>query len=463
MSNLKFLLLASLFAVNSAHAESLQIQKENSDFYQQLDQVVESVAPRQNAKWKVSRLSMNTSRTNKGLIGLMPFKGTATSTLTWIPRHVSSRTLENDNSTKMFSLSSSSQELSAVATTWYREFFRTKRLPWSTNNEKDFITLVLKAREVAQDIASVDHPEWAIEQLVIERGITVKGTLAPLLSAEASFSIRFAFDLNTTRTQSRVVNPELTKLVLGLAEDISQSAKSFSLPSWKLGGFNLGLGIHPLLGVGVVNAKPQAFAHMIFKAKKSPKLMTTTLREQIRAQTNDSIRLFTFENMNSLSAMAAKEKTYIIDREKFRKGLAYALKLAKDMTNQADKGDSSAKKWRLGQIVYRYETDVNGQLFFTGLKGQIGAEVVMSKTLAAYPASPSFLAAQDSSMNNVDLQKALKTELKDNKTIMATTPASSGLSHIESAAFLKFNWGLDSPVADLQISAIPQVRLKFSP
>ncbi len=463
MNKLILFISAALIMTTAAQAQNMQIQKENEDFFRQLDQVVESVAPRKNQKWTVSKLSMNTSRTHKGIFGLMPFKGTASSTLTWIPKNVSSKVLNSDEGTPVFSLATSEQELSVVATTWYREFFRAKKLPWSTNNEKDFISLLLKARQVAQDIASVNHPEWTIDQLVIERGLTLKGRIAPLLSAEAYFSIRFAYDLKTARSTARSVNPELTALVLALAEDLSNSAKSFSMPAWKLGGFNLGLGIHPLLGVGVVSAKPRAFAHMIFKAKKNPSMMTASLREQIRNQTRSNIRLFTYEEPNVLSLKSSNEKTYIIDREKFRKGLTYALKLAKDMTVQADKGESSERKWRLGKIVYRFETSVNGELLFSGLQGQVGAEVVLNKTLAATKVSPSFFASNDVSINNANLQKALKMELQDNKTIMGLTPASSSLSHVESTAFLKFSWGLNSPLAELQISAIPQVRLKFNP
>lgn len=463
MNKLILSISAALFMSSAAQAQNMQIQKENEDFFKQLSQVVESVSPRKNQTWAVSKLSLNTSRTHNGIFGLMPFKGTASSTLTWIPKNVSSRVLNSDEGTPVFSLGTSEQELSFVATTWYREFFRAKKLPWSTNNEKEFISLVLKARQVAQDIASVNHPEWTIDQLVVERGLTLKGNISPLLSTGAYFSIRFAYDLKTAKSTGRSANPELTALVLALAEDLSSSAKSFSLSAWKLGGFSLGLGIHPLLGVGVVSAKPRAFAHMIFKARKNPSLMTASLREQIRNQTRNNIRLFAYEDQSALSIKSTKEKTYIIDREKFRKGLAYALKLAKEMTLQADKGESSAKKWRLGKIVYRFETTVTGDLLFTGLKGQVGAEVVLHKTLAATKVDPGFFASDEASLKNANLQKALKMELADNKTIMGLTPASSSLSHVESTAFLKFSFGLDSPLADLQISAIPQVRLKFSP
>jgi hypothetical protein len=351
-----------------------------------------------------------------------------------------------------------------VASVWYREFLRAKQLPWTTNNEKDFLKLLMQARSIAQEIASIYHPEWAIDQFVVERGLSVKGKLAPLFSVDAAFAVRFSFDLNSAKSSQMNRPGELTSLVLGLAEDLSTSAKAFQLPAWSIDGFNIGLGISPLLGIGIVNAKPHAFAHMTFKARKKSKMMSASFRQQISALTSDHMKLFDYspEDETKVSAQSSTEKAYVIDREKFRKGLAYALGLAKNMTLQADKGDSADKNWRLGQVVYRYETGVQGQLLFAGLSGKIGAEVRLIKELNGKNSSaPSELPTLTSSES--DLQKALKLELQDNKTILNMVPAGGSLSGIESSAFLKFNWGIESPVAELKISAIPQVRLKFNP
>lgn len=49
------------------------------------------------------------------------------------------------------------------------------------------------------------------------------------------------------------------------------------------------------------------------------------------------------------------------------------------------------------------------------------------------------------------MQKALSAEL-ENKKILGLVPAGQTLSAVESSASLKFTFGIDSPIADLDLS-----------
>lgn len=460
----KLLLVIALLVASVGHADDLQIQKENSDFFNQLDQIVQSVSPRKDSRWGVSKLSLNASKSHDGIFGILPFKGTATATLSWIPKNSQIQSLETSaNDLKSFSLESSNQDGKYAATSWYREFLRTKKLPWSSENEKEFLTLFSKARSIAQDIAQVYHPKWYVDQFIVERGLSVNGALAPLVSADAKFAIRFSFDLQSVSAKG-ASNQDLTNLVLGLCEDLSASANQFSLPMWSVDGFNLGLGVSPLLGVGVVSAKPFAFAHLQFKARKSQGKMSASFKRQLKTAMNQEIKLFQVSSAEYEMDTNANEKYFIINRDKFRKGLSAALKMAKSMTQKADKSDSSNKRWRLGQVAYRYEMNIGGELNFVGLKGDVGAEVTLNKQLAKIQSDSSDLFAIDQKAPvNTELKRTLATELQDNYEVLSKTPASKSLTAIETSALLKIKWGIDTSLVDLNVAVIPQVRLKFSP
>lgn len=458
--------LALFFAFASPALADDQNLLQNSDqFFQQVDNLVQEVEPKKTNQWSVTKLSLNAAKTHEGILGLLPFKGTATATLTWLAAHSAQNpqfaeaSTESSESPK-FDLSAASAQTELVATTYYREFLRAKKLPWNHNNEKDFINLFKQTRTIAEQIAQVEHPTWSLDQFVVERGLSLKGRLAPLATMEAVHAIRFSFDLKSVK-RTRINPPgELTSLVLGLAEDISLSSKNFSLENWSVDGFQLGLGISPLLGLGVVNAKPFAFAYMIFKAKKEVR-NNSFLESQVRNLTSDSVKFLDYSSSSSsMTLQTNNEKSFIVNREKFRQGLAAALQHAKQMTIKADKGDQTSKKWRLGAVTYRFDTGVQGQLLFSGLKGNVAAEVDLKKRLASRPYNLSDLDIQN---QNSDYQTAMMTEMKEHQKIFSLTPATADLKEIESLTHLKFNFGIDTNIVDLRISAIPRLRLKFTP
>ncbi|PIS10992.1 MAG: hypothetical protein COT73_06445, partial [Bdellovibrio sp. CG10_big_fil_rev_8_21_14_0_10_47_8] len=236
-------------------------------------------------------------------------------------------------------------------------------------------------------LSHANHPSWQIDQLVLERGITVKGVISPTISAEATAIFRIAYEIVPNRSSS---TSELTEMAKGLLEDIADSTKDFSLPGWALNGFSLGLGSSISLGFGIVKVKPEAFAYFHIQPKNQVSkgsYTPSTMSSYQLIENNPSAQHLQFAKRNSLKFLTTKNSrsqtssvAYIVNRAKFRKGLKKALHMSQKLTAEALKSDQDEDRWRLTKVLYGYSTSVNGILSLAQVKGSVTADVQLIRS-----------------------------------------------------------------------------------
>ncbi len=309
--------------------------------------------------------------THDGMLGLLPYKGTAAATGFWSAPKANIAAVAKP-AEMMLSTKMSYDEIMAQGDYYAEVLSKTKKIKDTKKLKTEMHKLLEEFYVVAYALSQQYHPGWRPTRLYFDRSVTVGGMLIEKFFASALFRFRVMWDLSANAKATAPMEviekgnkliPDLEKLVTELADDLHFAATELPKDQrTSVKSFTVGLGITDEFDlVGIVNAKNSAMGIIDFDY-----FPDETVQPDLVKSMGSPIKM-----MNNSGGWTN------IDKENMKKGLAQAFKMASLFFNIGQ--SVSSANWKLGRIDVSFDMSEKGDGFISRVNSDASSTVTFAR------------------------------------------------------------------------------------